>query len=80
MAGVVPMSWFAVSAEFQVDSRNPTGKDLAKLYSDFLPFYGNLIYRHDYALENSTLANAPKLASTSRNATLANSSSANATS
>jgi len=43
MANAHIMSWFAVSAELQKDWRRPTGVGLANLYSNYLPFYGNLI-------------------------------------
>lgn len=42
-AGVVPITWVAVGAELQADWRNPTGKELATIMGEHLPFYGNLI-------------------------------------
>ena len=42
-AGVIPMTWVAVSAELQNDWRNPTGGELAELFRLHLPFYGNVM-------------------------------------
>jgi nicotinamidase-related amidase len=42
-AGVIPMTWVAVSAELQNDWRNPTGGELAELFRQHLPFYGNVM-------------------------------------
>ena len=42
-AGVVPITWVAVAAELQNDWRNDTGRELAELMSEHLPFYGNVI-------------------------------------
>lgn len=42
-AGVKPITWVAVAAELQNDWRSPTGKDLAEIMGEHLPFYGNLI-------------------------------------
>jgi len=42
-AGVVPVTWVAVSAELQNDWRNPTGGELAELFRQHLPFYGNIM-------------------------------------
>lgn len=42
-AGVIPMTWVAVSAELQNDWRNPTGGELAELLRQHLPFYGNVM-------------------------------------
>lgn len=42
-AGVKPITWVAVAAELQNDWRSPTGKDLAEIMGEYLPFYGNLI-------------------------------------
>jgi nicotinamidase-related amidase len=43
-AGVVPMTWFAIACELQVDWRRPTGEDFANLVKTYLPWYSNLIY------------------------------------
>ena len=42
-AGVKPITWVAVAAELQNDWRSATGKDLAEIMGEYLPFYGNLI-------------------------------------
>lgn len=42
-AGVIPITWVAVSAELQNDWRNPTGGELAELFRQHLPFYGNVM-------------------------------------
>lgn len=41
-AGIKPITWVAVGAELQADWRNPTGKALAQIMGQHLPFYGNL--------------------------------------
>ena len=41
--GVIPITWVAVSAELQNDWRNPTGGELAELFRQHLPFYGNVM-------------------------------------
>ena len=48
-AGAVPITWFAVSCELQLDWRKPTGQAFAKLLAEHLPFYGNLIGSHNAA-------------------------------
>lgn len=45
-AGVIPMTWVAVGAELQADWRQRTGKGLAEVMGEHLPFYGNLIASH----------------------------------
>ena len=40
-AGIVPMTWVGVGAEFLVDWRSATGQAHGKLMGDFLPFSGN---------------------------------------
>ena len=43
-AGITMNSTVAITAELQRDWKNPTGADLAGLYSDLaIPFYGSLI-------------------------------------
>ena len=52
-AGVIPMTWIAVSAELQNDWRNPTGGELAELFKQHLPFYGNVMASFDAASANN---------------------------
>jgi len=45
-ASVVPITWVAVAAELQADWRRPTGRGLAQVMGEYLPFYGNLMTSH----------------------------------
>jgi len=47
MAGVIPMTWFAVGCELLMDWRKEEGEAFADLLHDYLPFYGDLIDSYD---------------------------------
>jgi len=42
-AGVIPITWFAIASELQLDWRNETGSEFAAIVGTHLPWYGHLI-------------------------------------